>query len=160
MDIRIQAAIISAIIAISVAIVSLIIAYKREKAIVERFEKEQSRDLALRIYDRRMDTYPEAFAITERLDRSKGLTLDDRLKMFKEARVKLAEWHGKGPALQMSAKSIKTYYLLVHSIGKQPTKSDHYSEIQLEKIRKCRSAFRLSLREDVGILHDSADQDS
>ena len=160
MDVNIQTAIIAGVISIFIALISFFIAYLGVKAQMERFRQEQSRGLATKIYDRRLEIYPAAFAITEKLDRSKGLTADNKIENFKTAGEKMTEWHGSGAALIMSGQSIKTYYLLLKSIGKQPAEPDNFSEIQLEKIRNCRSAFRLSLRKDIGMLHDSADSGS
>ena len=60
----------------------------------------------------------------------------------------------------MSSRSVKMYYQLLNTLGREPEERNEYTERQRENLKNARSAFRKSLREDIGILHDSADLDS
>ena len=159
MDVRLQAALIAGAVSIIGTLIGIFLSLYREKLARDKFIQEQRRELAVKLYDRRLDVYPKAFDITEDLGHLKGKSHSQIVEINKVAADELRKWQRTDAALIMSAASVDTYYELLSQLGKQPARADGFEHKQHEKLRDVVTDFRSSLRRDIRMLHKSVGED-
>jgi hypothetical protein len=120
----------------------------------EKLERQLEHQFTERLYNLRLQYYPEAFRITERLGKEMTVSalrdIDTQLKNWKAAEVNLV----------ISNKAQQAFYRLRDLLKKNPEQSDMYSEQQVGNIWRARNRFRGELRRDLGLLFSEDEDDS
>lgn len=128
-------AVIAAIVSLIVALVSFVTNKNTLKSEREKFERELQRSMTSKLYDLRLEIYPEAIAITDGLRRSRMITQPEPLSetYFKNILTKLDEWHGTKAFLLLSRGAVNTLYTLRKVLREKPELEGQYSKEQLVK---------------------------
>jgi hypothetical protein len=108
-----------------------------------------------KLYDLRLEIYPEAISITDGLRKARMVAPEESLseEYFKAIVSKLDEWHGAKAFLLLSRNAIDTLYSLRKVLREKPEMNGKYSKEQLERIWRAKNAFRSALRSDIQFLH-------
>jgi hypothetical protein len=127
---------IAAIVSLVVALISFVTNKNTLKSEREKFERELQRTMTSKLYDLRLEMYPEAIAITDGLRKSRMAAQQERLSetYFKDILTKLDEWHGARAFLLLSRSAVDTLYTLRKVLREKPELEGQYSKAQLEKI--------------------------
>jgi hypothetical protein len=148
--------VVSAIIASSISLLIALIVYvtsvytvKKEGA---RLERELQRKFTEKLYDKRLDAYPEAFVITdqtsgENLFRAQ-VTCHDLLMV----RSRLVQWY-RDKGFVMSDTSIMAFYDLRKALDTDMIEGSVPDQQKLKDIFAAKNHFRASLRQDVNLLY-------
>lgn len=107
-----------------------------------------------RLYNLRLDCYPPAFDITDRILRRpkpEGIVSKEAIDKI---RYDLIDWKKGVVNIAISGKSLIAYRELINVLSKGLGLNDRYSDEQIEKIFNCRNLFRKSLRADLGCLYN------
>ena len=143
-------AIIAALTALAVSLITLFQFFKNQRLQQEQFIKNQNRGLTNKLYDLRIEHYPKAFQITKNVYRKKGnkyLELD-----LKTAREELIEWKSGTVDLILSVEASDSFYKLRDILNKNPANAGNYSTEQVVKIHDLTKQFRKQLRRDLGFM--------
>ena len=146
---------IAAIVSLIVALISFIANKNTLKSEREKFERELQRSMTSKLYDLRLEMYPEAISITDGLRKSRMSAQAGNLseEYFKAILSKLDEWHGTKAFLLLSQNAVDTFYTLRKILREKPETNGEYSKEQLEKIWRAKGAFRGALRSDIQFLY-------
>lgn len=138
--------------------ISLLVAYfttaykfSRDRRLLQDELSQRSLE---KLYSIRLECYPRAFEITERIRRTTreqgGINSRDELLKFHND---LWTWKSGQVSLALSRSSIDAFYELVKRLNKpcEDSRNAIYSTAQIDKIMTARNTFRSSLRQDVGI---------
>jgi hypothetical protein len=147
---------IAAVVSLVVALISFVTNKNTLKSEREKFERELQRSMTSKLYDLRLEMYPEAIAITDGLRKSRMTAQQPYLPetYFKEILTKLDEWHSARAFLLLSRSAVDTLYTLRKVLREKPELEGQYSKEQLEKIWKAKGAFRSALRSDIQFLYE------
>jgi hypothetical protein len=147
-------AVIAAIVSLVIAIISFIANRNTLKSEREKFERELQRNMTARLYDMRLEVYPEAIAITGGLRKTQMATqLNLSPDYFKAILSELDEWHGTKAFLLLSRNAVETLYTLRQVLRESPEANGTYSKDQLDRIWRAKGAFRSALRADIQLLY-------
>jgi hypothetical protein len=154
--IGILSAAIAAIISLIVALISFMATRNTLRSEREKTERGLQRNMTEKLYDLRMEIYPEAIAITNGLRKSTLTELGDTLSeaYLKAIQEKLDEWHNAKAFLILSRPAVEELYALRRALREKPAPDGKYSPEQLERISKAKNAFRRSLRSDIQLLYE------
>lgn len=151
----ILSAVIAAMVSLIIALISFMTNKNTLKSEREKFERELQRSMTSKLYDLRLEMYPEAIAITDGLRKSR---MSDQAELseayFKSILTKLDEWHGARAFLLLSRNAVNTLYTLRKVLREKPEMEGKFSKEQLEKIWKAKGAFRSALRADIQFLYE------
>ncbi|MBD2067944.1 hypothetical protein H6F93_10480 [Leptolyngbya sp. FACHB-671] len=149
-------AVIAAIVSLIIALISFVTNKNTLRSEREKFERELQRSMTSKLYDLRLEMYPEAIAITDGLRKSQMAAQQAHLSeaYFKDILKKLDEWHGARAFLLLSRSAVDTLYTLRRVLREKPEMEGQYSKEQLEKIWKAKGAFRSALRSDIQFLYE------
>lgn len=64
-------AVIAAITSLLICIITVFQFFRQQRLLVEQFEKGQNRSLTSKLYDLRLEYYPKAFELTDRIHKIK-----------------------------------------------------------------------------------------
>jgi hypothetical protein len=117
-----------------------------------RLEREIRHKFVEKLYEIRLETYPEAFEITQLILRRKMPMKINKRDELMAIRKRLLEWSNGKAALVISRQSMRALYALKDALNKRPASEDEYTDEQVQKIWITRNQFRRSLRRDLGIL--------
>ncbi|NJN56907.1 MAG: hypothetical protein HC879_05115 [Leptolyngbyaceae cyanobacterium SL_5_9] len=147
---------IAAIVSLIIALISYLTNKNTLKSEREKFERELQRSMTSKLYDLRLEKYPEAIAITDGLRRSRMSNPGEDLSeaYFKAILAKLDEWHGVQAFLLLSPNAVGKLYTLRKVLREKPEIEGKYSKEQIEKIWKAKGAFRGALRADIQFLYE------
>ena len=154
-------ALIAALVSITVALISYFSNRNELKLQREKLEREQQRSMTTKLYDKRLEVYPEAIHITDGLRKSKlsaqgqGLSED----YFRIILDKLDEWHSQKAFLLLSEQAIQSFYALRWVLREKPETTNGYPQEYLERIRKAKGKFRHALRLDIQLLYSEESYD-
>jgi CHASE1-domain containing sensor protein len=113
---------IAAIVSLIIALISYLTNKNTLKSEREKFERELQRSMTSKLYDLRLEKYPEAIAITDGLRRSRmsdpGGDLSETY--FKAILAKLDEWHGVQAFLLLSPNAVGKLYSLCKVLREKP----------------------------------------
>lgn len=154
MDARVETALIAGAVSLVVALISFLVARSKIRAELHTLKLQQKHAFIERLYEQRLNAYPEVFEITRDLGRKGNRTPEEVVKTIKAAREKLEIWHSRKSGLFLSRKSLGAYYELLEALKKNPETKTGYSEEQLRKVSTKRNELRWALRDDIGLLHD------
>ena len=119
----------------------------------EKLERQLEHQFTERLYNLRLQYYPEAFRITERLGKEVSL------QTTREIDVQLKDWKAAEVNLVISNKAQQEFYKLREMLKKNPEQGDKYSEQQVSKIWRARNRLRGELRRDLGLLFSEDEDD-
>jgi hypothetical protein len=151
----ILSAVIAAIVSLIAALISFITNKNTLKSERQKFERELQRSMTSKLYDLRLEIYPEAISITDGLRKARMVAPEESLseEYFKAIVSKLDEWHGAKAFLLLSRNAIDTLYSLRKVLREKSEMNGKYSKEQLERIWRAKNAFRSALRSDIQFLH-------
>ncbi|UBF28491.1 hypothetical protein K9N68_11795 [Kovacikia minuta CCNUW1] len=151
----ILSALIAAVVSLVVALISYISNRNALKSQREKLDRELQRSMTTKLYDKRLEIYPEAIQITEGLRKSRmeiqGKDISEAY--FREIVVKLDEWHNTKAFLLLSEDSVQAFYALRRVTREKPELEGKYSKEHLERIWHAKNAFRYALRSDIQLLY-------
>ncbi|AZB26448.1 hypothetical protein EG339_18580 [Chryseobacterium bernardetii] len=143
-------ALITAFTSIIISLVTLFQFYKNQKLLQKQFEKTINRNLTSKLYDLRLEIYPKAFEITDKIYKEKGGNYD--IEKITIALYELNEWKKGKVNLIISPEALDSFYYLKNSLLKNPGNINLYTDEQIEKITNSKNNFRKQLRRDLGFL--------
>ncbi len=148
-------AVVAAIVSVAVALISYLSSRHELRTQRELLERSQQRDMTLRLYERRMEVYPEAIELTDGLRRSRLQQQSESLspQYFQTILASLDEWHGKRAFLLLSEDAVQTLYALRRLLREPPAEADRYTPEQLQRIKAAKDKFRMALRLDIQLLY-------
>lgn len=147
---KIIAALIAAYVSIIVSMVTIILTNRKFKHEYEIKAKELSNKYLEKLYELRLEKYPEAFSITENLGKQRDRS-DEEVKSIIENSIEmLVNWRKDQVSLILSERSLSAYYELYDALKAKPAFQNKFSDEQIKKIWKFRNNFRTCLRHDVG----------
>ena len=146
-------ALVAALISLVVGVLTFV-ATSRSLANQRRMqERELDRRFTQRLYDLRLDSYPRAFEITDRLRGdelfSPSLTVSDLEAVARD----LNEWYRTKAAFVLSDDSMKAWYAIKGVLAKKPAPDGHHSEESRQAIWHAKNRLRAALRADINLLY-------
>ena len=151
--IPIASALIAAIVSIAGGFLTYL-ATSRTLASQQRLQERQlGRRLTERLYELRLEAYPRAFEITDKLRGeyifSPDLGREHLLKVLEE----LYEWHRTKAGFVLSNDSTKAWYAIRGTLSMKPDAGNDFSEERRGAIWEAKNRFRGALRADVNLLY-------
>lgn len=141
---------ITAITSLVISLIALFQFYKNQSFQQNQLDKNLNRTLGIKLYELRIEDYPKAFEITDRIYKSKGGNYDsNEIKLVVND---LIEWKKGRISLILSNESLQAYYSFRDSLMKNPANGNLYSLEQVEKITNLNNNFRKQLKRDLGFL--------
>ncbi len=161
-------AVLAAVIAAAVSGVAAVLSYvaTQRKLAAERrnLNSAQRRRLTEKLYDLRLDCYPSAFEITDRLRGeylfSDGLEADGGISRQEvtEVRSRLLKWHATKAGFVLSNSSLRAYYQLRDELA--DSSREPHSRNKVRRIWRAKNQFRGALKADLGLLYEEEREDS
>jgi hypothetical protein len=178
---KLEDALLSAFIALLVAIIPAIITYLASQRVLnaerdkftkqfaeesekfdrqfaqerEKFERQLQRPLTEKLYDKRISAYPQALQITEALRRSRlwqeGQVITK--EYLNRVEADLDEWESTKAAFLMSDSALAALDVVRRSLRAKPDVDGKYSDVQLKEIWDAKNKFRTALRNDIFLLY-------
>jgi hypothetical protein len=150
---NVQVALLAGIVSLFVTSIGLLSSFLIQRMQSRDAERQIRTEAATKLLSLRLEHYPRAFDITEKIQRRKKperiIPRQELLDISKE----LYEWKTGIVNLILSQESIDAFYNLRESLGMGYAQKDAFSSEQVEKIMSARDEFRKSLRRDVGFLY-------
>lgn len=150
---KIITALIAAAVSLVVSLLTYIATRRKIESEKERQERELQRRLTEKLYDLRLDSYPKAFEITDKLrgDIIKGGEV--KKEYISKVLDELHEWHRTKAGFLLTELSLKAFYNLRSSLSVEPSNDDLYSKKQRHEMWKCKNRFRGILKSDLNLLY-------
>lgn len=154
MEAAILTAIISAVVSLTVTLITVFGSRSAIKAEREKLERELQRSMTVKLYDVRIKAYPKAVDITEALRKSRlgeqgeNITED----YFKNILNQLDAWHATEAGFIISRNSLNKLYALRKVLREKPESNGKYSSIQIDRIWEAKGELRAALRADIQLL--------
>ncbi len=146
-------ALIAGVVSLIVSLIAYITSIRSIKMEREKLERQLERQFTDRLYNLRLDNYPEAFRITESLGKNNTLV------QTQEISKQIKNWKAGEVSLILSNRARQSFYNMQEAINKQPETNKGFSEQQSFKIWKLRNLFRGELRRDLGLLFEEDDDE-
>jgi hypothetical protein len=120
---------------------------------LQQWERDQTRRMTERLYERRIAAYPDAMRLPEPLrlhclqdfEGDTAALLDDTLR-------ELDEWHCTAAAFIISARTLDTIYGLRAALRIAPSGPDQFTDEEIARLFEAKNAFRKSLHDDIELL--------
>jgi len=116
-------------------------------------ERQLGRRLTERLYELRLDSYPRAFEITDRLRGEYIFSPELAHDHLRQVLEELYEWHRTKAGFVLSSETTKAWYAIRGSLSIKPDAGGHYSEEKRRAIWEAKNRFRGALRADVNLLY-------
>ena len=147
-------AVISAVVSLTVTLITVFVSKSNIRAEREKLERELQRSMTLRLYNIRLDAYPHAMEITEKIRRSRMKELGGKVneKYFKDVLTELDAWHATKAGFIISRRSLGQLYALRRALRQKPESGGKYSAEQIESVAVAKGKFRASLWKDMQFL--------
>ena len=147
-------AVISAVVSLTVTLITVFVSKSNIRAEREKLERELQRSMTSRLYDVRLEAYPHAMEITEKIRRSRMREQGDKLneQYFKDVLTELDAWHATKAGFILSRRSLDQLYTLREVLRQKPKSDGKYSPEQIEDIAITKGEFRASLWKDIQFL--------
>lgn len=116
----------------------------------KQFDRSFNRALTTKLYDLRLNVYPRALEITDKIYKAKGGNYDSTI--IQEALEELIEWKKGLVDLIISVEALESFFELRDALMKNPEAQHKYSSVQVENISNKTKNFRRQLRRDIGFL--------
>jgi hypothetical protein len=150
---NIQVALIAGVVSMIVTTIGLLSSFFVQKMQSREAEKQIRTEAATKLLALRLEHYPKAFDISEKIQRRKKpqriLPREELLAISGE----LIEWKTGIVNLILSQETLDCFYELRETLGMGYAEKDAFSFHQVEKIISAKDEFRKSLRRDVGFLY-------
>ena len=116
-------------------------------------ERELDRRFTQRLYELRLESYPRAFEITDRL--SGNLVFNPALRVadLHEVREELTAWYRSKAAFVLSNDAMKSWYAMKGALTRVSQAGDQLTEESRQTIWRAKNSFRAALRADVNLLY-------
>ncbi|MDR6513777.1 hypothetical protein [Chryseobacterium camelliae] len=141
---------ITAIVSLSISLMTLYQFFNNKSFQEEQFVKSNNRAFTSKLYDLRLEHYPNAFHILDELYKEKGGTINPTIA--KSCCENLIKWKTGIIHLIISNEARSSFFTLRDILMKNPAHQDRYSPEQVEKITFAIKDFRRQLRRDVGFM--------
>jgi hypothetical protein len=147
-------AVISAVVSLTVTLITVFVSRSNIRAEREKLERELQRSMTSRLYDVRLETYPQAVEITEKLRRSRMREQGDKLneQFFKDVLAQIDAWHATKAGFILSRRSLEQLYSLRKVLWQKPENDGKYTPEQIERIAVAKGEFRAALWNDIQFL--------
>lgn len=143
--------IITALTALILSMITLFQFFKNLRFQQEQFLKTNNRELTTKLYDLRLEHYPKAFDITDKIIKEKGNSYDEnKLQLAKD---ELIAWKSGVVNIIISVECRDSYFVLRDLLMKNPAENGTYSAKQVENIENAKRDFRKQLRRDFGFMY-------
>ncbi len=137
--------------------ISFLVSYITTKKTLASKEKQFEQEIKLKfiekLYELRLQCYPKAFSITNKIRREKAPNHIDSQEDLREILNSLETWVEEEAGLFLSNNSIRAYRELREMLGKNPALKNKYTKEQADKIWTARNEFRKWLRRDIGNIY-------
>lgn len=143
--------IITALTALVLSLITLFQFFKNLRFQQEQFSKTNNRELTSKLYDLRLEHYPKAFDITDKIIKKKGNTFDVNKVLL--AKDELIAWKSGVVNIIISVECRDSYFVLRDLLMKNPAENGTYSSKQVENIENAKKDFRKQLRRDFGFMY-------
>jgi len=147
------AAIIAAVVTIIGAVISFFTNRWSVRTELRKVELELNRKLTEKLYDKRLETYPLAFEITDSLLGEHLFSSMVTRKYLTDIHDQLMEWHRK-KGIVLSDESITRFQQLRKALTKVTKSDEPLSEELLRPIWNAKNEFRTSMRKDLHLLYN------
>lgn len=138
----------AALVAGCVSLITAIVTYLSTKW---KTEKDLEGAFASRLQQLRLEHYPKAFELTEKLGKRGVNSIEVASKMWLDIVSDLRSWKAGIPSLIMSREAMEAYYLINEAMKAPFAKGSHFGDQQISRISDARDLFRNALRKDIGI---------
>ena len=146
-------ALISGGVSIFVGLITFISTRFVVQAKVIEYERNISNKYQEKLYEKRIDLYPQAFSITSGINvPPKEWKYNDRVQMLRK-RDALIFWLDNQAGLIVSDNVIAAARELIKALSSNYGEKERYQKEQLQKIVDSAINFRKELRHDISILH-------
>jgi hypothetical protein len=154
MDTAVLTTIVSAVVSLTVTLITVFVSKSSIKAERDKLERELQRSMTAKLYDARLESYPRAMEITEGLRKSRLAEQRDRLSQayFRTILEELDQWHATKAAFIVSRSSLERLWDLREQLRQKPGLDGGYSSEQLQNIVDAKGRFRRSLWSDMQLL--------
>lgn len=151
--------IITALIAAAVSLIVSMFSYwslrKKIASEEKRHALDHKRKLAEKLLDLRLQSYPKAFEITDRL---RGDIIkkggDNTTPAYIELTLDLLHtWHRESAGFLLTKESLHAYRALRSALQIPPAKDQAYSKEQRLQMFRCKNRFRGTLKSDLNLLY-------
>lgn len=143
--------IVASFTAIIISLITLFQFLKNQNYQKKQFNDSINRGLTTKLYDLRLEYYPQAYDITDRIYKEKGGVY--KASEIEKALEELIDWKKGVVNLIISVETRDSYFSLRDSLMKKPANGGLHSEEQIEKISNSTRNFRKQLRRDLGFLY-------
>lgn len=142
--------IIAALTSLIISVITLFQFFRSQSSLQKQFDRNLNRNLTSKLYDLRINSYPKAFEITDKIYKVKGGGYDPEI--IKEVLFELIEWKKGVVGLIISIEALESFIKLRDVLMKNPEAQCTYSKTQIENISYQVKEFRKQLRRDIGFL--------
>ncbi len=154
MDIDVRVALIAGGISFTIAILSYLSSLQEFSKQREELERKIQNQFTDRLYPLRLEHYPKAFILTEKIQRrSKPQQIVEQAELKKIA-DELYAWKTGIVSLIISQSSLGKFFTLRDALIMGYGENDKFTDSQVERIMRARNQFRSSLRKDIGLLYE------
>ena len=154
MDTAVLTTIGSAVVSLTVTLITVFVSRSSIRAEREKLERELQRSMTTRLYDARLESYPRAMEVTEGLRKSRLAEQPERLSQayFRNILDELDQWHATRAAFIISRNSLEELWDLRAQLRQKPGPDGSYTPEQVQKIVDAKGKFRKSLWSDMQLL--------
>src|SRR5690349_13541454 len=154
MDTAVLTTIVSAVVSLTVTLITVFVSRSSIRAEREKLERELQRSMTTRLYDARLESYPRAMEVTEGLRKSRLAEQPERLSQayFRNILEELDQWHATRAAFIISRNSLEELWDLRAQLRQKPGPDGSYTPEQVQKIVDAKGKFRKSLWSDMQLL--------
>ena len=147
---------ISAVVSLTVTLITVLVGRSSIRAEREKLERELQRTMTAKLYDLRLEVYPQAITITEALRRSHMTAQGENLgeAYLGDVLSRLDDWHATRAGFIMSHHSLEQLYALRRVLREKPESDGRYTQEHIERIAVAKGHFRISLRQDIQLLYE------
>lgn len=143
--------IVASFTAIAISLITLFQFFKNQNYQKKQFDDSRNRNLTTKLYDLRLEHYPKAYDLTDKIYKEKGGVYNRG--EIEKALEELIEWKKGVVNLIISVETRDSYYCLRDSLMRKPAQNGLYSDEQIEKISNFNRIFRKQLRRDLGFMY-------
>jgi hypothetical protein len=150
----ILSAVVAAVVSLAVGLVTYRATTSGHRTERLKLERELQRTMTSKLYEKRMESYPRAWEISDALRRSRmrsGNAQRDP-EYFARVLAELDEWTATAGAMILSKEAVDASIEMRLALREPPATPDGYSEQQMERIWLSKRHLRQELRRDVDLL--------
>lgn len=150
---------LAALVAAAVSLLVSLLTHAAETNKLDSEERRQQRELRRRLteklLDLRLNAYPKAFVVTEKLRGDlilqKGSTVS--VDYVKGVLQEILDWERDHAGFLLTKDSLRAYRALRAALSLEPEHRNSYSRTQREQMFRCKNRFRGTLKSDLTLLY-------